>query len=786
MYQVNEGSAEIPAKKPYLKFLHIMPIQWFVLLLLSMFLGCEGTDQNVITILAIGRSGAGVSSTVRELIGPNTRCGFPNQTISFYNHITEYTLTLTDSSSSAEDEASTIIKLVDLPGLVETRSLEEDAKTLESLNSFVQTSGFPDYLLAVSNFDDRNFTPEQSPFVQFLKRVELVRALNFGNKTHTVFLFTRLMSENRIVQRRPENKTHEFRQAIQIHTLIRQPLMLVVGDNNARRGYKVDVDGGYYKLPNKELYPKNVWQNFINVSPNGSERNRRNLTFMMNNRELQMKCTARFIAVNQNGNLEDEQDLQYLIEQPNIVVQQNEVNAKIDEEFDKASVQKRHEHFVQKLALQIRLQNMNITRIQDMPKSITERAAFLQEDRFASPYYAKILSEVFEVRHPEYNKDRVVGSGYDLLSDELTHQTPFRVDSLRASEVGYVLPDFIKCEKYFGSDKDFRAFSQNYSEYVNERSKLLDMEESLADIKFAGKVKEGFNIKPNKSETTITLSAVQEVRVVRCELDAKHLNLSDEFLNAVDFLTEFNSSDRDSVNEWVIFFNKFGSHLVTKAYGGGSLRGFMTLSGRDNMLFAKSKTQVSRVLNALVEFNALPNSNLGSPFYRFDGGIPNYRMEQLYDLESEIRDSLFLEWIESLSSNYVMLSYELGLAPISAVVRMVSEEKGEFVQNAMELLLRGDLKYSRRRNTPIGNVTRVKTAKKYMPARFKNIINRLNSTMEQYRLELEEHTDQIRQQNLQSDREFEARAREEMRRKEACNAAFGRFLCDGIFVNKNG
>jgi len=87
--------------------------------------------------------------------------------------------------------------LVDIPGLIDGRTLEEDAQTLASLKSYVQANGFPDYIIAVSSFDDKTFTPEQSPFTQLLKRIELFRTLDFGNRAvdKTVFLFTKLIKK---------------------------------------------------------------------------------------------------------------------------------------------------------------------------------------------------------------------------------------------------------------------------------------------------------------------------------------------------------------------------------------------------------------------------------------------------------------------------------------------------------------------------------------------------------------------------------------------------------------
>ncbi|CAL8124063.1 unnamed protein product [Orchesella dallaii] len=740
-----------------------------ILVLIALAVSCESNNENSITILVVGRRGAGVSSTIRELIGPSI--WIPTSSISSFNQITEYTVKLNMSSSSEEQETPIEIKFIDVPSLVDGRTLEEDAYTLASLKSYLLANRFPDYLLGVSRFDDNEFTSDQSPFVRFLKTIEIVRKYRMSALANPVFLFTNLMSEKRDVQRYPIHKMNEFNHVIMHRTSISSPLTLVVGDNLAGSEYEVDVQDYYYKLPNKELYPKNVWNGFINVTSSESETKRHALTFIMNNRGLAKTCNVEiFMGYAGYGDEmnNDLLDTMYLLQQPNILVQENEVNAKIQEEFEKGSEEEKSQQIVHILALQVRLQNMNITRIEDLPKNVVDRAAFFQQDRFTSSFYLTMFSSAFGLTPPEYRNPITVGYGYDLVNDELVPETPFRVDSLRVSEVGYEMPNFVNCNKYFGSDKEFLVYSNNYSEYTHERFKYFDFEGDEQNVeKFSGKIKEGFNIKPNRSDNTVTVSGVQEIRVVKCLLDSGNFNVSDEFAEAVNSMKEFSSSDRDTVNEWVIFFNRFGSHVVTKAYGGGSLRGFLSLSGR-NVLLAKSKTRVYELLHALVEFNNFSGS-LGSPFYRFNGGVPNYRMEQLHDLPVDTRESLFKTWIATLDKQPVMLTYELGLTPISEVARIVDEEKGELVAQAIELLLRGDLKYSRRRSTHSGR----KTARKYLPAKYKNIINQMNQTFERERVELDMQTQLIRQHNDLAENEFKQIQEQQRRRNQEASQACG-------------
>jgi len=116
-------------------------------------------------------------------------------------------------------------------------------------------------------------------------------------------------------------------------------------------------------------------------------------------------------------------------------------------------------------------------------------------------------------------------------------------------------------------------------------------------------------------------------------------------------------------------------------------------------------------------------------------------------------------------------------------VRMVDEEKGDFVQHAIELLLRGDLKYSRRRSNTNGNPTRVKTVRRYLPTRYKNLISKMNQTLERERVEMEMQTQLIRQHNELAENEFQ-----KIRRWQQCgnlDSPFGRVVCDMILRAKS-
>ncbi|CAL8071150.1 unnamed protein product [Orchesella dallaii] len=655
-----------------------------------------------ITIFLVGRNGSGVLSTIREILGPNTNCQAPQGTDTS-NTLVEYTLKV---PSSSEIETGYNIKLAALPEFVDGRPSELDGRILASMKSYIYQNGIPDYYLALSTISDYWIDDEDSSFVQFLNHIELFQRTYIGTPRddNIVFLLTKLMSERIGRQRRPETKISMFREVIEDYTSYRgQSITAIVGENNAGKDFNAPIEGGYYRLPNGQHYPKNIWDALINITSNDNRdgfAKKQILATVMNSRESNnVTCEARAVSTSWFYYDDDVHDYLYLLQQSNITVQENEVNDKIQHEFNKASSRTKEQCIVQKLALQLRLQNMNITTENDLPKTPSQQTALYHSNRFSSGVSAMLLAEAFNMQMPEYSKSLHVGYGYDLIADEIIPESPFRIDALSPSDVGYELPNFLNCRQLFEPDiKYYKSYSQHVSDYIEERLKYLDFDgkENASDYELDFQLKEGFNLKlDDDSNELVTLSAFQEIRTVKCTLEKEnlHLLLNENMLEAINSMSEFDCTKIASVNEWTSFFFKFGSHIVTESFGGGIMYGSLVGSNLTNILV--SENSINSVLNSIVQFTNF-SANLQPPTYRIYGGNPNVQLYNPYDLSNDTRKLLLNAWTESLRSDFVMLNYELGLEPISAFIKPFNQEKGEFVEKAIELLLRGDLKYARK------------------------------------------------------------------------------------------
>ncbi len=247
------------------------------------------------------------------------------------------------------------------------------------------------------------------------------------------------------------------------------------------------------------------------------------------------------------------------------------------------------------------------------------------------------------------------------------------------------------------------------SDYFQERMKHLDFpeKERVTEKNFKGKVKEGYNIQPDEDSKVVLLTTINEQRIISCDLisDKTKWVLTPEFTAEVESLVEFDRHDRNIVNQWNSWFRKWGSHIVTQGYGGGAIHGSVA-GGLASTRFLNIHSD--EILNSIAKFIQNPSFFwLQLPTYRQYGGESDTSIKDLYF--SDETNLILQKWKGSLVSYFRMLPTQLRLQPISNVVKAkLGLEKGDLVDNAIELLLNGNLKYTKRVVTTTTTTTTVK------------------------------------------------------------------------------
>lgn len=677
--------------------------------------------------------------------------------------ILEYTLRIPPPAGSSDPY---YLRLIDVPGLDGSENLEHDAEILSSLKSYLHDKGLPTFFMVVSRFDDIEFTQPNSQFALLLKRVKYFqRALYHTGTDNTVFLFTRLLSVPPEQQQSPEGKINEFRRFIEQHVLVPQPIEIVVGDNKPDND-TVQFENGFYKFPNNELYPKNIWDKLLEVAersivPHDSSDHSRDITkhiinSMIKRREVEGVHTQELVAhaVDEDIFESDLEAFEYLLRQDNLAVPHNEVQNYLQATYEKLDPTAQIHSCLQLLTLQLALRNLNIKTIQQIPQSLHEEVKFFQDvdGVLTSKFSLFYLKQAFDVEVPEYPmNDLVVGHGFDLITDRLLRKTPFLRNPIKrpSSSLGYQFPDFVECERLTNVEEAILAnISDSMKEYREERLNLLSFtdKEDVVIGKLKGEVKPFLNFDVS---THGKLSAVKEIRLLECKMTVENDSvgiINEHFISAVNTIPPLNTSDADSITAWHFLLHNYGTHVVTKAYGGGSYRGTVLLS--EPTLYPRDK--LHQVLNAIVNFDELGVEIYGAPIFHYIGDEDTINLDPRACHISTLhppaeRNAILDAWKTNLNMEFKMLKNELELVPLSQIVAVVNSAKGRDAEVATRLLLRGNLKVAsgggsnRGRGQSLGADKRAKARNQARALKTAN----LERTLEKFRkfdLFVEEHS----------------------------------------------
>jgi hypothetical protein len=338
--------------------------------------------------------------------------------------------------------------------------------------------------------------------------------------------------------------------------------------------------------------------------------------------------------------------------------------------------------------LQVHLQNHNITTSQDLPRTIREKVKFFQElpPSLEKPVF-KFLQESLNGFMPEYVQAIQVGGGYDVSMDEVILASPFESDELVTSPMGYLLPSYLSCMKVAESHVEHTQIFPTYLDYAEERLRRLQIQTGFNLSTFNGRARSGYNVDGGENNLP-SLTTGKEFRKFVFKLN-DNVRLKAEFTQALASLGPLNLSKKDSVKEWKLFFEKYGTHVVVSGYVGGRVAGLLL----DDKLRDLTVENRLEILKTVVSFEK-PADTL-SPSYNFYGGDGLEDPANLTSFDSETKTNVLGDWERSLGYDPIGLDYDLMLEPISSYVKAVNGTLGREVEEASKLFMSNQLVYVR-------------------------------------------------------------------------------------------
>ena len=218
-----------------------------------------GRSINHVSVLLVGSSGVGKSSTVNHLLG--IELAKTNESQSETRSTQEFTIHGSDPKYEVEELP---LGLVDTPGFCDTDGSRQDACNLLSTQKFFRThpklSGcYPNLIFVVVKATDNRIMGENSELGKSLRCIKLLGLVD-PDKPNIVAILTHACGvrkkSNKEWSEELEKRKSRVRQIIFNDLKVFAPVVML---ENAYDDCGLKVRGDYTRLPNKELQPKNLY-----------------------------------------------------------------------------------------------------------------------------------------------------------------------------------------------------------------------------------------------------------------------------------------------------------------------------------------------------------------------------------------------------------------------------------------------------------------------------------------------------------------------------------------------
>ncbi|CAL8109645.1 unnamed protein product [Orchesella dallaii] len=623
---------------------------------------------------------------------------------------------------------NTALHVIDTPGIGDTRGVAEDARFLASLDDFLSKHddlrrNLPNVVLIFSKFSNNRYRGEGSSFVKMLRTIDLFKDKIIDKKsTNVIFVLTHYMSETKEITRDPSERIKSIRKTITEFSTLPRPIHIVLAENKPEETH-LPSKNGFFLLPNGEYYPKNLFdqmqRNLIDNGDPVGEGIIRTVFSKKDNFEVVGKRTRLLHPSNAKVT-------KYLgtLGSFNRPITNTEISVELNKCYETLDSSLKSAYPGVLNTLQRTLYLKNIYQISDLPKT-SEDIVRLLEGIQLNPLTLTLFSNAFNVTIPKFQTKFVVGSGYSLVNDGILTSSIFEEScSCNPTELLFMMPETYTITLLNELDNHFQVFTDRAS-YIQGRLKALGLSEDAIpqDIYSGSPAKfPGFNwislsesesdnansdiAIPSEAKNWKSLTATIDYHTFHIGLD-ENVQFSEAFVNDLNRLESLNVSNAENVQRWNTFFNRHGTHVVARAFGGGSIivrarvdpdsveASTWTNSDKFSILSETMGNVTQQLANELIGKDASFQPPAGI-LYDFSqrGGNRRHFWSNFSELD-EVKN--VDQWRESLRYQPVVLTNRLQLLPISEVVKQHGgnngKELGYLIEEAAASLLNASLVY---------------------------------------------------------------------------------------------
>ena len=226
-----------------------------------------GRSMNHVSILLLGRTGVGKSSTVNHFLGDEIA------QVSESQSETRFTQEFIVYGSQPQYEVEELpLGVVDTPGFGDTAGSHQDACNFFSIRKFFRThpklkGHYPNLVFLVVKANENRFMGDNSELAKSLRCVKLLNLVDFNNP-NVVAVMTHACGvpcgnidkwSKKMATLKSSVKTIIF-EALKVTA----PVVLLE-NKYGEDDYELYVDGDYTRLPNGVLQPRNLYEACVNV-----------------------------------------------------------------------------------------------------------------------------------------------------------------------------------------------------------------------------------------------------------------------------------------------------------------------------------------------------------------------------------------------------------------------------------------------------------------------------------------------------------------------------------------
>ncbi|CAL8147709.1 unnamed protein product [Orchesella dallaii] len=655
-------------------------------------------------ILLVGSSGAGKSSTINILLN-NQNVTLAGETTSeileFHVPIPVPELGVTNSE----------LRIIDTPGLGDSRGLQHDAIFLATLDNYLSEHSelktkIPNLVLVFHHFTDNRYNGEASKFVNMIRGLDSFRTrITDENYSNVLFVFTHFCSEtSKTLLQNPSIKLMRFKEVIEKYTLFPKPILTSVIENKGKENELLMVNDNYV-LPNNEHFPSNLIHKFDTITMNGSDAMGRTIisTAFKNRREHLNVSKSSFGLVSPHH--PKVAKYSSLLSNSSFHYRKTEISKQLAISFRTMPSNLRKQFPTSLKYLQKYLNLRIIYTKADLPDT-TEKILELCEKMEKTDAVLYLLHKGLNLNPPIFSQPILVSYSYSSINDSVLPTSPYKLNTLKISEMGYQLPDAIKCGKKSSMFNKLNTF-HGKEEYVLENAFEVGINlrytDNLSMFSWLdNKIRNGFFVKDTScSEYICSFVASRFYQLFKLDLN-KNASLSQSFIQRVNNLSAFDESNYENVELWTNFFNDYGTHVVTSAGVGGridinvrspstiSVASFNTLNDKLFQTVEFTDNVNSLISNEKIDPEKLLPSGITYSL-EFHGGSPSYHTSNLAGLNLEDAIKIMKNWKKSLK--YDPIVYPLGYVSIDQVAQVIESEKSDYIREALMRLYNSSLNY---------------------------------------------------------------------------------------------